>query len=50
MKAGDLVKYKGYPHIGIVTKVEKHRVYFTGFTGWHTWTHIGNVEVISESR
>ena len=50
MKVGDLVKYKGHPHIGLVTKLENHRVHFVGFTGWHTWTHRVNVEVISASR
>ena len=50
VKVGDLVKYKSQSHICLVTKIEKQRVYFTGFTGWKSWTHIVNLEVISEGR
>ncbi len=50
MKVGDLVRYPGNPGVGVVTNIIKHRVYFVGFTGYKTWTHIGNVQVISESR
>ena len=50
MKVGDLVEYPSFPQMGIVTKVEGHRVWFVSFTGYKTWTHIVNLKVVSESR
>jgi len=55
MKVGDLVKYKGSPHVGVVLKLEgplKQRVVFawTHLGPGVTWTHILNLEVISERR
>ena len=55
MKRGDLVKHKGQTHLGVVLKLEgplKQRVVFAWL---HlgpgvTWTHIANLEVVSESR
>ena len=53
MKVGDLVRYPGFPQIGVVIKIEGpkgQRVRFVGTTGYETWTHIANLKVLSESR
>ncbi len=50
MKVGDLVKYPGFPQLGMVIKIEGHRVWFVGFTGYKTFTHIKILKVISEHR
>ena len=55
MRVGDLVKHKGQTHLGVVLKLEgllKHRVVFTWLhlSPDVTWTHVANLEVVSESR
>ena len=49
MKVGDLVRYPGFPQIGVVIKMDGQRVHFVGTTGYKTWTHITNLKVLSES-
>jgi hypothetical protein len=56
VKVGDLVKHKGQPQLGVVLKLEgplKQRVVFAWLHRSEpgmTWTHIANLEVVSESR
>ena len=49
MKVGDLVEYKSFPRLGIVTKTEGNRVWFMNFTGYETFTMEWFLKVISES-
>ena len=55
MKVGDLVRHKRQTHLGVVLKLEgllKQRVVFAWLHRGPgvAWTHIVNLEVVSESR
>ena len=54
-KVGDLVRYthrnKDHLRMGIVTKVVNRKaIWWADADGRISWTHVSNLEVISESR
>ena len=55
MKLGDLVRYthrnKNHLRMGIVTKVVNRKaIWWADADGRISWTHVSNLEVVSESR